>query len=322
LVEDDLRRGANILSACLAIGHFAYGGAVSRVAKAAEVYARSTNQFAAAVFLKPATTANADLARQLAPLILQQVWDKQGSAGSPTGPLDDAAFTGDVPVPSSAVQQGSFHRAISASNNVSSAVLPRPAVFYAADSVQVGSRAHLRFSYEWFYAPGDAPGLRALTRQGIRITLDTRGQPAVWEVLADTSGLRLMFVSQGLEAAAAAQFGKPLPGRRYAIERSLNEAPGVIVPRVIDDGPVVMGPIVYLIEGSRDVSTLICRCMPAQVKRLVATETFDLAAFEGAAVSAFLASAGAASNAPPVLWPTDDRVENRLDHCLRLPAGF
>ena len=104
----------------------------------------------------------------------------------------------------------------------------------------------------------------ALPRQGIRITLDARSQPAAWEVLTDTSGLRLIFVSQSLEAAAAAEFGKPLQGRRYAIERDLGQAPGVVVPRVVDDGPVAMGPIVYLCEGTRNVSTVICRCMPAQ----------------------------------------------------------
>ena len=77
--------------------------------------------------------------------------------------------------------------------------------------------------------------------QGIRITLNSAGQPAIWEVLADGSGAELIFVSQSLEAAALAEFGKPLPGRRYAIERSVEEAPSVVVARVIDDGPMAHG---------------------------------------------------------------------------------
>ena len=83
-----------------------------------------------------------------------------------------------------------------------------------------------------------------------------------------------------------------------------------------------MGPIVYLSEGTRDVSTLICRCMAAQVKKLVATLTFDLTPLNADALSALLQITGAASNAPPVLWPEDGQSENRLDHFLRLPAGF
>ena len=83
-----------------------------------------------------------------------------------------------------------------------------------------------------------------------------------------------------------------------------------------------MGPIIYLSEGTRNVSTLICRCMPAQVKQLIATQTFDLAPLEGVVLDGFLAAAAAVSNAPPVLWPTAQRIENRLDHCLRMPSVF
>ena len=161
-----------------------------------------------------------------------------------------------------------------------------------------------------------------MSRQGLRITLDSQDQPAIWEILADTSGRQLVFISQSLEAAAAAEFGKPLPGRRYSIERSLKEAPNVIVPRVIDDGPAATGPIIYLSEGNRNVSTLICRCMPAQAKRLVATRTFDLTPLDADAMNALLVVAGTASNGPPVLWPGDRRSENRLDKRLRLPASF
>ena len=309
-----MRRGAIILSIWLAVGHLAYAEATSRVDRSPEIRERATNQFAAAIFLKPAESTNTDLASQLAPLLLQQVPDKQSSAVSHTEPFGDAAFARDMPASSSAIHERPFPPAIGASRNV-------PVVFFAADNVELEGRAHLRFSYEWSYAPGGPAGSKALSRQGIRITLDTRGQPAVWEVLADTSGLRLIFVSQRVEGLAAGQFGKPWPGRRFTVERAVSEFPGVVVPRVLDDGPVAMGPIIYLQEGTRDVTTVICRCMPAQVKRLVATQTFDLTALDGAALAPFL-PIPKDSNAPPVLWPAEDHVENRLDHCLRLPANF
>jgi hypothetical protein len=311
-----VRRRGILLVGGLAAAHLASGGESARVDQAAQVYARATNQFAAAVFLKPAQTTNADLAFQLAPLIIQQVQDKHVSPDALRDGSSTPGLTDDLPLSSFVIRHSSLP-------TVPRTALPRPAIWYAADSVQFEGRAHARWSYQWSYSQASAHGgLTALPRQGIRITLDTQGQPAVWEILADTSGLRLIFVSQSLEAAAAAAFGRPLPGRRYAIERGLEQAQDVIVPRVIDDGPVAMGPIVYLSEGTRNVSTLICRCMPAQVRQLIATWTFDLASLDSAAVGAFLPAAGVTSNAPPVFWPADERVENRLDHCLRLPASF
>jgi len=268
---------------------------------AAEIYARATNQFGAAVFLKPTQTTNTDLPCQLAPLIIQEVASGQTSAPS----LRDQFGT------------------LGLSNGVPAIESSRPAVGWTTDSVQLNGRPHARFSYQWCYPPSPARDQRpALPRQGIRITLDSRGQPAIWEILADTSGLRLIFVSQSLEAAAAAEFGKPLPGRRHSIERSLEQAPSVVVARAIDDGPQAMGPIVYLSEGTRNVSTLICRCMPAQVKQLIATRTFELTALDAAALSAFLATAKTDSNTPPAFWPGDERAEDRLDKCLRLPEKF
>ena len=56
----------------------------------------------------------------------------------------------------------------------------------------------------------------------------------------------------------------------------MEAAPNAIVARVIDDGPVPMGPIVHLSAGSHNVSTLICRCMPTQAKSLLETKTYEL----------------------------------------------
>jgi hypothetical protein len=320
-MEEAVNRGAVALIICWSAASFLRGGEVAPDGRAALVYARATNQFAAALFFKPAATTNADLTSQLAPLILQQVPDGQASAMSPADAYGNPAFVRDVPLSQFGLHHGVPSSPVS--DSAAASVVTRPAVAYAIDSVQLeGARVHPQFYYEWFYATNDATSPMSLSRQGIRITLDARGRPAIWEVLADTSGLRLIFVSQSLEAAAASQFGKPLPGRRYAIERSLSVAPSVIVPRVIDDGPMAMGPIVYLSGGTRDVSTLICRCMPAQVKRLVATQTFDLAALEGAAPAAVLAARSSGSNAPPGLWPGNDHPQNRLERSLRLPAEF
>ena len=295
-------RGSLICSIwCLCFVSGACAGQPLPAKLAAEVYARATNQFGAAVFFTPTRATNTDLPWQLVPLIIQEV------------------ASGQTSVPSLRDQFGT----LGLSHGVPAIESSRPTVCWATDSVQVNGRPHARLFYQWCYPPSIATDQRpALLRQGIRMTLDSRGQPAIWEILADTSGLRLIFVSQSLEAAAAAEFGKPLPGRRHSIERSLEQAPSVVVPRATDDGPQAMGPIVYLSEGTRNVSTLICRCMPAQVKQLLATRTFDLTALDVATLKAFLATASTGSNTPPAFWPGDERAEDRLDNCLRLPEKF
>jgi hypothetical protein len=176
--------------------------------------------------------------------------------------------------------------------------------------------------------PGDnltgRPGIRpnGLPLQGIRITLNSTGQPVIWEVLADSSGVELVFVSQNLEAAAVVEFGKPLPGRRYAIERTVAEALNVVVARVIDDGPVAMGPIVYLSARTRAVSTLICRCMPAQAKRLLGTSAYDLLPLQATPAQPLLTQARARARDRTAFWPDDAPSDSRLEQCLRLPSAF
>jgi hypothetical protein len=214
---------------------------------------------------------------------------------------------------------------LSLSNGVLALDRSRPAIYWQADSIQLKGRAHVRLSYLWCYAlapAGQPSGPTGLPWQGIRVTLNSAGQPVIWEVLADGSGAELIYISRNLEAAAVAEFGKPLPGRRYTIECSLEEAPNVIVVRIIDDGPVAMGPIVYLGAGTREVSTLICRCMPAQAKRLLETSVYDLLPFQSTAAQSFLLQAKALAGAQTAFWPGDQPGSNRLENRLRLPPAF
>src|SRR5262249_26008854 len=100
--------------------------------------------------------------------------------------------------------------------------------------------------------------------QGIRMTLDSRGYPVIWEVIDSRERIAAIFVSKSLDAKSAAAYGAPLPGRHFAIERSVNEQPDVVVARLLDDGPEPMGPFVYLSREGLEITTLSCRCMPSQ----------------------------------------------------------
>ena len=61
----------------------------------------------------------------------------------------------------------------------------------------------------------------------------------VWEALSTDDDRRVLFVSRSLEEAAAREFGKPLPGRTFSIERAVEEAREVVVVRLLEDGSVM-----------------------------------------------------------------------------------
>lgn len=144
--------------------------------------------------------------------------------------------------------------------------------------------------------------------QGLRLTLNAAGQPAIWEVLRDGSGMDVFFVSQSAEAAALRAFGPSLPGRRFAVERAIEETPNTVVARIIDDAPVAMGPIVHL-NSSGDITTVNCRCMTTQAGQLVGQGGYGLVTDPSAAAPWSRSGPTSAGSRP-------------LDQVLRLPAGF
>jgi hypothetical protein len=220
-------------------------------------------------------------------------------------------------------------------------------VFFQIGAVQLGERTHAQITYWWQYdlpkpspekpvrptPPKRGPDIRPLKRagsetgaptslaaQGIRLTLDSRGLPVIYEVLGHTNRMTQIYVNQSLETAARAGSGAALDGRQFAIERSPVETPNVRVPRILDDPPAVMGPIVYLHAESHAVATVICRCMASEAKELTGQSFYELV------------PAGFSGNLPPATWletafprwlPEDfTNPSNRLSRSLRLPAGF
>lgn len=109
------------------------------------------------------------------------------------------------------------------------------------------------------------------------MTLGDDGFPVIFETnVSSDSQLRVLFVSKSLEEAAAAGNAAVLPERHFSIETSLDNAPRVVVARVLEDGPMPMGPFVYLSRENSSITTLICRCMPSQVRQFVETAYYEL----------------------------------------------
>ena len=136
----------------------------------AEIYQRATNEFACAAFFKPTEAGTNTAGFPLAPLILQQT----------AGPLEHPALPD---------QFG----ALTFSNGAPVLDVSRPTIYWDADTVQINGTAHTRLSYAWCYfaGPGDTqhaydanatlpagakPGLAV---QGIRVTLNSAGHPAI-----------------------------------------------------------------------------------------------------------------------------------------------
>jgi hypothetical protein len=158
-----------------------------------------------------------------------------------------------------------------------------PTVYTASSTVRLAGLDHDQRVYVWWYGSGqqhdgtDFGVDHSYEGRGIRITLGPDGFPLVWEALSTKTHTRVVFVSESLERAAERQFHGPLPGRRFSIERAFDEAPDVVVARVIDDGPMPMGPSVYLSAApDRAVTTVLCRCMPSQVDELAETIEYEL----------------------------------------------
>jgi len=131
----------------------------------------------------------------------------------------------------------------------------------------------------WYQIPRPQSGSYVLSLRGVRITIGKDGYPLICEVL-DDDPVDLMYVSQTLEQAAKLAYGQPHVGRYYSVEREYEEIPQSIVARLLEDGPVPMGPYVYLQAGSKAVTTLSCRCMPSQMHHIVESRYYDLIPLE------------------------------------------
>ncbi|MHC5211050.1 MAG: hypothetical protein ACYTG2_10065 [Planctomycetota bacterium] len=154
----------------------------------------------------------------------------------------------------------------------------RPTLYYADHRVALDDRERRQLTFVWFRraAPPRA--------QGVRLTFDAGGFPAIAEVLDDESGARLAYVSETLEQSAARAYGGPLPGRAYALEAAPDVASGggdaLVVAGTIDAGPAPMGPYVYQARDAHDVVTIRCRCSSSQVDAIGQAIDYELAPLE------------------------------------------
>jgi len=249
----------------------------------AQVIKRTGAVFTDAIYYKP-DDATPEAIRRMAPLIVQGMPDGSSLSGQP--------------------------RIAPASTPNS-----KPVIWLNPSTAIVGAGSYSQLAWSWQFAAS----IRLQCAHGqplaqaVRMTLDSHGSPVIWEVVDCRERSVVIFVAKSLESAALRTYGAVLPGRRYAVERSAEEQPNVIVAGVLEDGPEPMGPFVYLDETCR-ITTILCRCMPARFENAVETIIYRIEALED--------SGSEPSRTEKPSWHRDWRAPNWIEKALRLPPHF
>ncbi len=147
-----------------------------------------------------------------------------------------------------------------------------PTVYVHESTTELNRQTFRQITCVWFYTT-NAP--THLTARAIRTTLDPDGFPVFWEFLNPDDTAHLIFVAQSIESAAQTANLPILKNRRHRVEPSITRHPNTIVPRILADGPIPMGPWVYLDRNHQPI-TLLCRCMPSQLDRVIADAYYHL----------------------------------------------
>jgi len=235
----------------------------------AHIRQAATREFAFGIHLKPDLSTLGGRAREFAPLVVREVTPEVAGPRFPpcffeVCDLRRCAFPSWLPGCASNLRAASLQEGSAIIDGVKHDQI----TFFWKLRFETPIRSRIEIGNE------RSPSYAAATI-GIRITLGTDGFPVVWEVLDSRSGHRILYVSRAAESRARAQFGEPLGGRQFAIERAAEEVPHVILVRILDDGPVPMGPYLY-VDMSDRITSVLCRCNPAQVDKFVEEDTYQI----------------------------------------------
>ncbi|MCS7091438.1 MAG: hypothetical protein RMN51_05275 [Verrucomicrobiota bacterium] len=150
------------------------------------------------------------------------------------------------------------------------------ALYVFEASGTVAGRRRQCLIYLWRCSGTDAAPHRS-SWQGYRVWLGVAGQPVLWETRAEGQQPPQLFVARHWEEAAATRFGPATLPRRFAVERGSATGPRMraVVAEIFDDAPLPMGPLVHVARDCQILS-LVCRCSPPRVTRLVGQSYYDL----------------------------------------------
>lgn len=178
----------------------------------------------------------------------------------------------------------------------------RPRVLLVRSEIKIKELDYAQFIYSWEHS-GNSPGAPASpSKRILRMTLDSRGHPTIYELFSEEGHLETLHVSLSLEQAAAREHGPALAGRSFSIEAT--GGPGL--SGIVKEGPVAMGPLVYFDSPGRKNVALTCRCSPSRITRADGNHRYELVETD------------------PDLQATANRLPTSLQTLenLRLPSEF
>lgn len=125
-----------------------------------------------------------------------------------------------------------------------------PAVYAFGQTRTIGGEPHKQLIYTHFYPEhpklkffdAEAGEIEGLT---LRITLDFRNQPLVFETIYNCGCYHRLYVTEKLEAAALHEFGEPLKGKIFSIEKKVLGKIDLIVLEKLPDRLEGRRPVLY-----------------------------------------------------------------------------
>ena len=197
-----------------------------------------------------------------------------------------------------------------------------PVIYWATRKARIGPREYDQLVYVAWYP--SRPALKAgdalagrIDGVVIRITLDRRKRPAVYEFVRSCGCFHTLWVAEFVEAAAREQFGTPAEDRAHAIERDRSGRRMFLPALVPDDGARPRRPIALVSAGHH----LLMGVRPAEEGshqgKVEATHTYRLEEYE--ALTRLPLGDGVAS-----MFGSDGLVHNagRREGWLLAPTGM
>jgi hypothetical protein len=137
----------------------------------------------------------------------------------------------------------------------------QPAVYGYTSEAKINGRRHKQLVYVWWYPErppmkANDPAAGRIDGDTMRITLDSRGRPAIIEILQACGCGHLVFVAERIEKAAQAEFGGALPGKSFAVEKDVPGKRDLIVGGQFEAGSGAARPVVHVMAGVHSITTV------------------------------------------------------------------
>jgi hypothetical protein len=105
-------------------------------------------------------------------------------------------------------------------------------------------------------SPGD-PQAGEIDGVVVRVTLDHHQRPAIYEFVRTCGCYHTLWVAEFVEQAARAEFGGPLPGMAYAVQKKPERSRELFMPALVgDSGARVSRPVVMINAGQHLMVTV------------------------------------------------------------------